>query len=85
MALAEVSTLYEVNCRNIPEMLRGAADNIELEADHPDCSPTRAVVVFQLSLDGQVNHYGWGDIDDLTALGIIERGKHELLTAMTSE
>lgn len=85
MALAEVSTLYEVNCRNIPEMLRGAADNIESEADEPDCSPTKAVVAIQLSQDGQVVVYGWGDTSDIHALGIIERGKHELLCAMSGD
>ena len=82
MALAEVTTLYDTNCRDIPEMLRGAADNIEAEADHPDCSPTKAIVAIQLSADGQVIVYGWGDTTDLHALGIIERGKHELLTAI---
>lgn len=85
MALAEVTTLYETNCRDIPEMLRGAADNIEDEPNQPDCSPTVTVIALQLSEDGQINVYGWGDCNDLKALGIIERGKHELLNAMGDE
>lgn len=83
MALAEVRTLYATNCRDIAEMLRGAADNIELEQDHPECSPTKAVAMIQLSEDGQVNVYGWGATDDFHALGLIERGKHELLSLMS--
>jgi hypothetical protein len=83
--LAEVSTLYATNCRDIPEMLRGAADNIELEPEQSDCSPTKAVVCIQLAENGQINVYGWGDTNDLHALGVIERGKHELLTAMAGD
>lgn len=85
MALAEVLTLYETNCRSIADMLRQAAESIEDEVNQADCSPTKAVVALQLSEDGQVQVYGWGDTDDLHALGLIERGKHELLSAMAGE
>jgi hypothetical protein len=82
VALAEVSTLYETNRRDIPEMLRGAADNIELEPDHPDCSPTKAVVVVQASQDGQIEIYAWGDTNDHHAIAMLERAKHKVLLAM---
>ena len=76
--LAEVKTLYETNCRSIPDMLRQAADSIETEAAE-DFSPTVAMVAIQLAENGDVKVYGWGETDDLHALGLIERGKHELL------
>lgn len=85
MALAEVHTLYETNCRSIADMLRHAAESIEDEVNQSDCSPTKTVVAIQLSEDGQVQVYGWGETDDLHALGLIERGKHELLSAMAND
>ena len=78
--LAEVHTLYESNCRAIPEMMRVAADAIGMETDDDD--RTQAVVAIQLTESGDVLVYGWGDTNDLHALGIMERGKHELLTNM---
>ena len=80
MTLAEVHTLYESNARSIPDMLRKAADSIEAEAG--DDSPTTAVVAIRLTDNGTVQVYGWGDTTDLHALGLIERGKHELLSAI---
>jgi hypothetical protein len=79
MKLAEIHTLYETNCRSIADMLRQAATSIEAEPDQDDCSPTKAIVAVQLSEDGQVEIYGWGDTDDLHAIGLLERGKHRLL------
>lgn len=75
--LAEVHTLYETNCRSIPDMLRQAADGIESEGD--DDSPTVAMVAVQLAENGEVQLYGWGDTGDMHALALLERGKHELL------
>lgn len=79
--LAEVATLYETNCRSIPDMLRQAADSIETEAGE-GYSPTTAMVAVQLAENGAVKIYGWGDTDDLRAIGLLERGKHELLTIL---
>jgi|DEB19_MinimDraft_3_1074340.scaffolds.fasta_scaffold278122_2 hypothetical protein len=79
--IAEVATLYETNARSIPDMLRQAADSIEEEASE-DCSPTVAMVAVQISESGQVHVYGWGDTDDLRAIGLMERGKHSLLASI---
>lgn len=79
--LAEVETLYDTNCRSIPDMLRQSADNIETEVEE-GYSPTVAMVAIQLSENGQVSIYGWGDINDKHALGIIEMGKYDLLRSM---
>lgn len=85
MALAEVRTLYESNCRSIPAMLRLAADSIESEDDDDECSPTRAVAMIQLADNGCIEIYGWGDTDDLRCLGLLERGKHELLSILRGD
>jgi hypothetical protein len=79
--IAEVATLYETNARSIPDMLRQAAESIEAEASE-DCSPTVAMVAVQISENGQVQVYGWGDTDDLRAIGLMERGKHSLLASI---
>ena len=77
MKLAEVHTLYEANCRSIPDMLRQSADSIESEATEGH-SPTKAMVAVQLAENGDVEIYGWGDTDDLHALGLLQRGAHRL-------
>lgn len=81
MKLAEVHTLYESNFRSIPDMLREAADSIETEAEE-GYTPTTAMVAVQLSEGGEIKVYGWGDTDDLRAIGLLERGKHDLLNMM---
>lgn len=85
MALAEVRTLYESNVRSIPDMLEMAAASIASESEHDDCSPTKAVCMIQLAENGEVQIYGWGDTDDLHCLGMIERGKHELLNILADD
>jgi len=79
--LAEVHVLYESNCRSIPDMLRQAANSIEAESDG-DSSPTTAMIAVQLAENGKVQMYGWGDTGNLHAIGLLERGKHELLAAL---
>jgi len=79
--LAAVETLYETNARSIPDMLRQAADSIDAD---PDDAPTAAVAVF-VDAAGTVQIYGWGDVNDLSALGLIERGKHELLGILSDD
>lgn len=82
--LAEVTPLYETNCRSIPDMLRQAADSIEIERDE-GFSPTVAMVAVQISESGQIQIYGWGDTDNMHTLAMLERGKHELLTILKDE
>lgn len=76
--LAAVETLYETNCRSIPDMLRQSADSIESEAGE-GYSPTTAMVAVQLAENGSVQIYCWGDTDDQRALGLLMRGQHHLL------
>lgn len=82
--LAEVHTLYETNCRSIPDMLRQSADSIETEAAG-GFSPTVAMFAVQLAENGSILIYGWGDCDNMRALAMIERGKAELLSTFGKE
>lgn len=77
-SLAEVHTLYETNCRSIPDMLRQSADSIETEREE-GYSPTVAMFAIQLTENGGIQIYGWGDCDNMQALAILERGKAELM------
>lgn len=70
MALAEVHTLYDTNCRIIPEMHRGTADLIEGEDPEKE-SPTVAMVAIQLLADGTPIVYGWGDTNIIHAMGVL--------------
>lgn len=84
MKLAEVHTLYETNARSIPDMLREAASNIETEVEG-GFSPTIAMVAVQLTENGNVQIYGWGDTDDLRALGLLQRGQFSLLATLDGQ
>lgn len=65
-------------------MLRQAAHTIENE-EAEGFIPTVAMVAVQLSQDGTVQIYGWGDTDDLRAIGLLERGKHDLLCTLRDQ
>lgn len=80
--LAVVETLYPTNPRSIPDMLREAADSID-QSD-PDDAPVAAVAVF-IGADGTIGIYGWGETDDMHSLGMLERGKHELLSILAGD
>lgn len=75
--IAEVHTLYDTNARAIPDMLRQAADSIEKEATE-GFSPTKAMIAVQVSESGTIQVYGWGDTDDLHAIGALQMGAHRL-------
>jgi hypothetical protein len=61
--LAEVVTLYETNSRSMPEMLRKLADSIESE-DAAQHDMTTSIACIQLKESGDIEIYGWGDLDD---------------------
>ena len=76
MKLAEVHTLYETNCRDIPEMLRGWADDVESEGG--DCDPTSALIAVRYTKGGQIRVYGAGDTNDIHAMGLLHLGLQEV-------
>ena len=75
--LAEVHTIYETNARSIPDMLRQSADSIETETVE-GYSPTVAMVAVQLSENGEIQVYGWGDTTTIHALGVLHAGAQKI-------
>lgn len=75
--LAEVHTIYEANARSIPDMLRQSADSIETETVE-GYSPTVAMVAVQLSENGEIQVYGWGDTTTIHALGVLHAGAQKI-------
>lgn len=65
--LAEVKVLYESNARQIPEMMRKLADEIEHPPVEGAC-PDQVVVVLRDSRTGYQNAYGWGDTNLETSM-----------------
>lgn len=82
--LSVVTTLFEKNCRDIPAMLRQSADAIEQEDPTTDDAITKAIIAVQITLDGQIVVYGWGDTNNIEALGTLQLGLQKLV-GMTLE
>ena len=81
--LAEVHTLYETNARSIADMLKQAAATIETETDDDD--RTKSMVTVQIHESGAVQIYGWGETDDVHAIGALHLGIAEILKAREPE
>lgn len=67
--VAEVTTLYESNARDIPAMLRMAADRIEAGG-----TETKCIIAVELKEDGEIELYGWGATDLVHATGVLALG-----------
>ena len=65
--LAEVKTLYESNARQIPEMMRKLAGEIETPPV-PGARPDQVLVILRDSKTGFQNAYAWGDTDIQTSI-----------------
>lgn len=76
--IAEVVTLYESNARQIPEMLRAAALGVESETDDDD--RTTAMIAVQVTKEGQIEVYGWGDVTTASAIGNLHMAATKLAT-----
>lgn len=68
--LAVVTALYETNARQIPEMMRKLASEVE---DPPiaGANPDQCVCIIRDSQTGQINVYGWGNIDIEDSLAML--------------
>lgn len=75
--LAEVHTIYETNARSIPDMLRHSADSIESEGPE-GYARTVAMIAVQLSEDGDIQVYGWGQTTTIHALGVLTAGAQKI-------
>lgn len=82
--LAEVATIYETNCRSIPDMLRQSAASIESEADE-GYARTTAMVAVQIAENGDVQVYGWGDTDIIHAAGLLHLGLQKVVDMKLGE
>lgn len=80
--IAEVTVLYEKNSRQVVQQLREAANNIE----KGDAGEIQGAVFVLATPGGGVDIYAWGDLDNFSALGVLERGKrkiHEVIDGPT--
>lgn len=76
--LAEVHTIYETNARKIPDMMRESASSIEAETDEHD--RTKAMIAVQVTEEGRIEIYGWGETDTLAAIGALQMSVTKLST-----
>jgi hypothetical protein len=70
-----VTTLFESNARQIPQMLRKLADDIERLTPTPD----EAIMVIRDSKTGRFNIYGWGDTTTERGVHMLALAQHKLL------
>jgi hypothetical protein len=77
---AEVITLFETNCADIPAMLRATADNVSGETDEHD--RTETIICLQVHESGDVQIYGWGRSDTLHCIAQLEIAKHQLIQGL---
>lgn len=71
----KVETLYEVNFRNVPEMLRKLADEIEDEVEYGYVTQA-AMVIF----GDKLHIFGWGEKCDAGEISLLlQAGNHKLV------
>jgi HJR/Mrr/RecB family endonuclease len=76
MKLEIVETIYETNARSIVDMLRETANSLEAETDDHD--RTKAMIAVQVTKSGEVLVYGWGDTNQIEAIGSMTMALHEM-------
>lgn len=79
MPLAEVQPIYETNFRDIPGMLRRLADDIEA-GKWGDVQDTLLI----LHNDLGVEVFGWGDVDFVRSIGVLELGRARMFEIMSA-
>lgn len=72
--IAEVKTAYSSNARDIVAQLRAAADNIEKAV----AGDIRGAVFIVAGPSRSVDVYSWGDLDNFSTLGVLERAKQHI-------
>ena len=65
--LAEVKTIYESNARQIPEMMRKLAGEIE-QPPAEGAKPDQVLCIVRDSKTGMQNAYAWGDTNIQTSI-----------------
>lgn len=74
---AEVITLFETNCTDIPAMLRQSADNVETETEVND--RTISMVCNQVHESGDIQIFGWGQTDTRNCIATLTIAQHQLI------
>jgi chaperonin GroEL (HSP60 family) len=77
--IAEVKTIYEVNARQVVEQLRQCADNIEKGNCELD---VRGAILILAGRMRSVDVYSWGDLDNFSTLGVLERATRHVHEAI---
>lgn len=75
--LSLVTTLFETNARQIPEMMRKLASEVE-RPPVPDVNIDQAVCIVRDSSTGQLNIYGWGEITTEQSIAMIAIATQQL-------
>jgi len=74
---AEVITLFEANCADIPAMLRQSADNVETETEDND--RTVSMVCLQVHESGDIQIFRWGQTDTKSCIATLTIAQHQLI------
>lgn len=77
--MKQVEVLYEINARDIVAQLRLCADRLE-KSD----IAYRGAVLCIAGAGGKVEAYAWGDLDNYSALGVLECAMEEIHRAATA-
>lgn len=73
--ISEVKTIYEQNARDVVSMMRQLADSIE----QGKCPfEIRGAVFVLAGKMRSVDIYSWGDLDNYSTLGVLERAKQHV-------
>ena len=79
--LAEVKTIYESNARQIPEMMRKLAGEIE-SPPIPGAVPDQVLCIVRDSKTGLQNAYAWGNTDIQTSIAMLSIQQKRLSNIM---
>ncbi len=74
--LEVVQVLYKSNARQIPEMLRNLANDVEKPP--PDVNVDQAFCIIRDGKTGRINFYGWGDINIDNSLAMLAQATTRL-------
>jgi hypothetical protein len=77
--VTEVKTIYEMNARQVVEQMRQAADNIE----SGKCDfEVRGAILIIAGRTRSVDVYSWGELDNFSTLGVLERASRHVHEAI---
>lgn len=80
---AEIITLFETNCADIPAMLRLAADTVQAETEEHD--RTVSMVCIQVHESGDLQIFGWGQSDTRDCIATLAIAQHQLIQGAFGE